>query len=267
MTDHPKSAMPAISSATTPPSLTTATSSSAIPSSPSPAEEKSSCPHRFSEEQIAGVYRAIRERRDMRHFNSTPIAEEQLLRFIEAAHCGPSVGYMQPWRFIRIRQRATRDAIAAHVEQERLNTAAALGERGEDFMRLKVEGILQCAEVLVVALSDGRERHVFGRRTMPEMDLASCACAMQNFWLAARAEGIGVGWVSLFEPEYLRQLCHMPEGSKPIAVLCVGNVEAFYPQPMLAMEKWEKRKNLQEVLYDDEWGHSANLNIGENEIK
>lgn len=223
-----------------------------------PLEAQDTSPHQFLPEQIAGVYRAIRERRDMRHFLPNPIPFEQLMRFIQAAHCGPSVGYMQPWRFIRITKPELRAAMAAHVDQERLHTADALGQRGEDFMRLKVEGILQCAEVLVVALSDQRERFVFGRRTMPEMDLASCACALQNFWLAARAEGIGVGWVSLFDPEYLRQLCHMPQDSSPIAILCVGHVAQFYPQPMLEMEKWEQRKKLQELLFEDEWGRAGN---------
>lgn len=213
-------------------------------------------PHQFSAEQISGVYRAIRERRDMRHFIPTAIPYEQLLRFIEAAHNGPSVGYMQPWRFVRITDLRLRAALVQHVDQERLRTAAALGQRGEEFMRLKVEGIQQCAEVLVVALANDRERHIFGRRTMPEMDLASAACALQNFWLAARAEGIGVGWVSLFEPEFVRDLFHMPEGSKPIAILCVGEVESFYPQPMLEIEKWEQRKVLQELLFENAWGKS-----------
>ena len=143
-----------------------------------------------------------------------------------------------------------------HVDQERLRTAEALGERGEEFMRLKVEGIQQCAEVLVVALCNERERHIFGRRTMPEMDLASASCALQNFWLAARAEGIGVGWVSLFEPEFVRELCHMPAGSQPIAILCVGEVESFYPKPMLELEKWQQRKILQELLYENSWGNA-----------
>ncbi len=214
-------------------------------------------PHSFPAEQIAGVYRAIRERRDMRHFKSTPIPYEQLLRFLEAAHLAPSVGYMQPWRFVRITQTEIRQQLLNHVDQERARTAEALGKRGEDFMRLKVEGIRQCAEVLVVALTDDRERFIFGRRTMPEMDLASCSCALQNFWLAARAEGIGVGWVSLFEPQFVADLLHMPAGSRPIAILCVGEVESFYPKPMLEMEKWEQRRQLQELLFEDEWGRAS----------
>jgi len=192
--------------------------------------------HQFSPSEIQGVYRAIRERRDMRHFIPTPIDEAQLLRFIQAAHHAPSVGYMQPWRFIRIVNPELRKDLHAIVNQERLLTAQALGERSDEFMQLKVEGILACAELLVVGLTDGRERHVFGRRTMPEMDLASVACAIQNFWLAARAEGIGVGWVSMFDPEIIREKLQMPVGSRPIALLCVGHVEEFYPSPMLEIE-------------------------------
>ncbi len=209
--------------------------------------------NKFSTEEIAAVYKAIRERRDMRHFLSTPLEEGQLQRFVQAAHSAPSVGLMQPWRFIRITDAQLRIAIHKHVEEERIATADALGERSSEFMRLKVEGILSCAEVLVVGLTDHREKYIFGRRTMPEMDLASASCAIQNMWLAARAEGIGLGWVSLFDPETLRTLCHMPDGSKPIAILCLGHVQNFYPAPMLEIEEWDKRKAVSEIFYENSW--------------
>lgn len=211
-------------------------------------------PHQFSECEIQGVYRAIHERRDMRHFLPTPIPPEQLLRFIQAAHRAPSVGYMQPWRFIRITDSELRRDLHRHVNEERLLTAAALHERSDAFMQLKVEGMLSCAELLAVGLMDGRDKHIFGRRTMPEMDLASVSCAIQNFWLAARAEGIGVGWVSMFDPEVVREKLHMPEGSRPIALLCVGHVEQFYPAPMLELENWDSRRSLSDVLFENNWG-------------
>lgn len=210
--------------------------------------------NKFSTEEIAAVYKAIRERRDMRHFLATPLEEGQLERLVQAAHMGPSVGLMQPWRFMRITDVQLRTAIQKHVEEERNATADALGERSSEFMRLKVEGILSCAEVLVVGLTDNREKYIFGRRTMPEMDLASASCAIQNMWLAARAEGIGLGWVSLFDPETIRKLCHMPEGSKPIAILCLGHVKDFYPAPMLEIEEWDKRKPISDIFYENEWG-------------
>ncbi|MGV8844727.1 MAG: 5,6-dimethylbenzimidazole synthase [Pseudomonas sp.] len=211
----------------------------------------------FSPEERAAVYRAIAERRDMRHFSGGEVAPELLVRLLEAAHQAPSVGLMQPWRFIRITRPALREAIHGLVDEERLRTAEALGKRGDEFMQLKVEGIRDCAELLVVALMDGREGHVFGRRTLPEMDLASLACAIQNLWLAARAEGLGMGWVSLFEPQALAELLGMPPGSKPLAVLCLGPVVAFYDAPMLVQQGWAEPRPLSELLFQDQWGTHA----------
>lgn len=208
----------------------------------------------FSLEERAAVYRAIAERRDMRHFSGGEVAPELLARLLEAAHQAPSVGLMQPWRFIRITRPALREAIHGLVEEERARTAEALGERSDEFMRLKVEGIRDCAELLVVALMDGREVHVFGRRTLPEMDLASLACAIQNLWLAARAEGLGMGWVSLFEPQALANLLGMPAGSKPLAVLCLGPVTQFYEAPMLVQQGWAEPRPLSELLFENQWG-------------
>ena len=209
--------------------------------------------NRFTDNEIAAVYRVIAERRDMRHFLPDPLDPAVFARLLGAAHQAPSVGFMQPWRFIRITDRALREKIHALAEAERLATAHALGEREDEFMRLKVEGIRECGELLVAALMDKREPHVFGRRTLPEMDLASVSCAIQNLWLAARAEGIGMGWVSLFDPEQLRQLLHMPEGAKPVAILCLGQVEAFYPKPMLEMTGWAERQSLDDLVCENVW--------------
>ena len=208
----------------------------------------------FPEAERQAVYRAIAERRDMRHFSGGTVAPELLRRLLEAAHQAPSVGLMQPWRFIRISDRALRGQIQQLVEEERVRTAEALGERTDEFMKLKVEGISECAEVLVAALMDDRERHIFGRRTLPEMDMASLSCAIQNLWLAARAEGLGMGWVSLFEPQALADLLKLPVGAKPLAVLCLGPVQAFYPAPMLVLEGWAQARPLDELLYENFWG-------------
>jgi 5,6-dimethylbenzimidazole synthase len=209
--------------------------------------------HCYSEADRAAVYRAIYERRDMRHFLPDPIDPEQLRRLLDAAHHAPSVGFLQPWRFIRITCTDLRKRIHALVEKERLCTARALHEREDEFMKLKVEGLLECAVVLVAALTDGREEAVFGRRTLPEMDLASLACAIQNMWLAARAEGLGLGWVSLFEPEELKALLAMPSGSHPVAILCLGHVARFYDRPMLEQEHWAERKELDDMLFENAW--------------
>ena len=215
--------------------------------------------HAFSEAEQAAVYRAIFERRDIRHFSGGGVPDDQLQRLLKAAHHAPSVGLMQPWRFIRVRSRPLRQSLHTLVEQERMQTAQALDEREGEFMKLKVQGILQAAEVLVVAMPPGREQHIFGRRTLPEMDLASAACAIQNMWLAARAEGLGMGWVSMFCPEALAKLMHMPEGSQPIAILCLGPVDAFYDQPMLQAEKWACRSELADMVFDDAWGQTSRV--------
>ena len=213
--------------------------------------------HAFSPEERAAVYRAIAERRDMRHFAGGEVAPELLTRLLQAAHQAPSVGLMQPWRFIRITRPELRERIHGLVEAERVRTAEALGERSDEFMRLKVEGIRDCAELLVAALMDGREAHVFGRRTLPQMDLASLACALQNLWLAARTEGLGMGWVSLFDPLELAQLLGMPAGSQPVAVLCLGPVSEFYDKPMLVQEGWAREQALDELVFGDQWGQRS----------
>ena len=207
----------------------------------------------FTAQEIAAVYRVMALRRDMRHFLPDPLDEALIERLLSAAHLAPSVGYMQPWRFIRVRDRALRAQIHTLVEAERVATARALEEREDEFMRLKVEGIRECGELLVVALTHDRDTHVFGRRTMPEMDLASVACAIQNLWLAARAENIGMGWVSMFEPEALRRLLRMPSGSRPVAVLCLGHVPEFYSQPMLEQANWARRTDLKHLVKVDYW--------------
>ncbi|WNW11425.1 5,6-dimethylbenzimidazole synthase [Pseudomonas sp. DTU_2021_1001937_2_SI_NGA_ILE_001] len=208
----------------------------------------------FSAEERAAVYRVIAERRDMRHFSGGSVAPEVLARLLEAAHHAPSVGLMQPWRFIRIRDTQLRGRLQALVEDERVRTAEALGERSDEFMKLKVEGISDCAEVIVAALMDGREAYVFGRRTLPEMDIASLSCAIQNLWLAARAEGLGMGWVSLFDPQALADLLGMPDGARPLAILCLGPVQGFYPAPMLVLEGWAQARPLEQLVYDNQWG-------------
>lgn len=210
--------------------------------------------HAYSPEERAALYRAIAERRDMRHFSGGEVAPELLGRLLEAAHQAPSVGLMQPWRFIRVTRPELRQSIHRLVEQERVRTAEALGERSDEFMQLKVEGVLDCAELLVAALMDGRDAHVFGRRTLPQMDLASLSCAIQNLWLASRAEGLGMGWVSLFDPQALGELLGLPKGAEAVAVICLGPVEEFYPAPMLALEGWRQPRPLVELVFENHWG-------------
>jgi 5,6-dimethylbenzimidazole synthase len=215
-------------------------------------------PHAYTETEQTAIYKVIAERRDMRHFLPTSIAPELLTKLLQAAHHAPSVGLMQPWRFIRISDINVRQAIYAQVNEERIQTAQAIGEhensaRMAEFMRLKVEGVLECGELLVATLCDHREQHIFGRRTLPEMDMASVSCAIQNMWLAARAEGIGMGWVSIFDPVKLAALLNIPNGAKPIAILCLGYVNSFYKAPMLVEEGWATEKPLSAMLMENCW--------------
>ncbi|WP_435638604.1 5,6-dimethylbenzimidazole synthase [Carnimonas bestiolae] len=207
----------------------------------------------FPAAQKEGVYRAIYERRDVRHFVAGSIPEEVLSGIIDAGLAAPSVGYMQPWRFVRIQNPALRESIFQLAQHERQQTAAALGERDEEFLRIKTDGIRECAEVIVVLLCNHRERYIFGRRTMPHMDLASASCAIQNMWLAARAEGIGLGWVSLFDPDELRVLLNAPDDAEPIAVLCLGHVERFNERPLLETAGWDSPRERSDVLMTDQW--------------
>lgn len=211
-------------------------------------------PEHFSEVERETLYRVLHARRDMRHFLSgVPVDEAVLQRVLDAAHHAPSVGLMQPWRFIRVRDAAMRASIAALVDEERGLTAQGMGEREAEFLRLKVEGIRECAELLVAVLApdDGT---LFGRRTMPqEMALCSVACAIQNLWLAARAENLGMGWVSLFDPVRLGKLLDLPLGAKPMALLCLGPVREFYPRPMLEQLNWRQGRPLHELLMQDHW--------------
>lgn len=214
-------------------------------------------PHRLADPAVAAVYQAIHGRRDIREFVPGSLPEGVLERLFQAAHAAPSVGYMQPWRMIRVTDPALRESVAGIVEQERQRTAAALPSRKDEFLKLKVEGLRSCAEVVVVALMDGRERHVFGRRTLPEMDLASAACAIQNMWLAARAEGIGLGWVSIFDPIELAALLAMPHGARPIAILCIGRVSGFPERPLLETLGWGCRLPLKLVVFENRWPADA----------
>ena len=209
----------------------------------------------FSPQERRAVYRVIYERRDMRRFVPGAVVDETVLaRLLQAAHAAPSVGLMQPWRFIRITDAALRRRIHDLVDEERPRTAEALGERADEFLALKVEGILECAELFVVALGDGRDAHVFGRRTLPHMDLASVSCAIQNLWLAARSEGLGMGWVSLFDPQRLAALLQMPNGAEPVAILCLGPVPEFPDRPALELDGWAVARPLSEFVCENRWG-------------
>lgn len=207
----------------------------------------------FTPDERDSFYRLVAERRDMRHFTpGAKVPSEVLRRLLTAARQAPSVGMMEPTRFIRITDAALREQLYQHVQAERLRTADTMGERREAFLRLRVEGLREAAELLVAVLApdDGT---AFGRRTLPqEMALASLACAIQNLWLAARAENLGLGWVSFFDPQVVGALLKVPAGARPMALLCIGPVPDFYPKPMLEQTGWRQRA-ARPLSYDNTW--------------
>lgn len=212
--------------------------------------------HRFSDEDVAAVYRTIFNRRDVRgQFLPDPIPDEVLSRLLMAAHHAPSVGFMQPWNFVVVRSQEVKQRV--HDVFKKAHDEAALmfeGEKRETYSRLKLEGILESP--VNVCITCDRERTgpvVVGRTHIKTMDLYSSVCAVQNLWLAARAEGLGVGWVSIFNELELQDALGIPRNITPIAYLCIGKVSHFHPKPELESAGWLPRLPIDELVYFDQW--------------
>jgi 5,6-dimethylbenzimidazole synthase len=213
--------------------------------------------HRFPDTERRGVYRAIYERRDIRsHFIDAPLPDEVLARILDAAHHAPSVGFMQPWEFIIITNVAVRAALRDRFDEANRRAATAYsGERQRLYAGLKLEAILDSAVNVCVTCNPTSTRGSgLGRQTMPETALYSAVCAIQNCWLAARAEGVGVGWVSIFDPDDLREVLAIPPHVVPVGYLCLGYVSQFEDQPELAAKGWEQRISLADALHFDRYG-------------
>lgn len=213
--------------------------------------------HAFTQEARDAIYHAIFSRRDVRgQFLPTPVPDEVLSRILTAAHHAPSVGFMQPWNFLLVQSPETRrrvhDAFAkAHAE------AAGMfdDKKRATYQRLKLEGILESP--IGICITCDRERTgpvVLGRTHMKTMDLYSSVCAVQNLWLAARAEGLGVGWVSIFHQADLQQALGIPKAIIPIAYLCVGYVSHFHARPELETAGWLPRLPLEDMVFFEQWG-------------
>ncbi|MBD9372600.1 5,6-dimethylbenzimidazole synthase [Rhizobium sp. ARZ01] len=212
----------------------------------------------FSPDERAAVYYAIETRRDVRdQFLPEPLPADLVERLLNAAHRAPSVGFMQPWNFIVIRDREV--LTAAHKAFQRANEEAAAmfaSERQELYRSLKLEGILKAPlSICVTCDPDRGGAVVLGRTHNPRMDVYSTVCAVQNLWLAARAEGVGVGWVSIFHDADIRSLLGIPERIEIVAWLCVGFVDQLYREPELALNGWRQRLPLEELVYSDRWGN------------
>lgn len=203
------------------------------------------------------LYDVINRRRDTRReFSGAPVDPAALERILSAAHCAPSVGMSQPWDFVIVRSRATLEDFAAHVAQERDVFASSLGEeRAETFSRIKIEGIRESGLGIVVGYDPSRGGpQVLGRHAIADAGLYSVVCAIQNLWLAATAEGLGMGWVSFYREEFLRRLVGMPEHVRPVAWLCLGAVDAVPDVPDLERLGWRHRSPLASVLHEGAYG-------------
>lgn len=200
------------------------------------------------------LYDAINRRRDTRaEFSGDVVPDEVLTRILSAAHAAPSVGMSQPWDFVLVRKPETLDAFAQHVADERDTFAASLeGERAETFSRIKIEGIRESGLGIVVGYDPTRGgSNVLGRHAIADAGLYSVYCAIQNLWLAATNEGIGVGWVSFYREEFLRSLVGMPDHVRPVAWLCVGPVSELPDVPDLERFGWRHRSPLETVLHQE----------------
>lgn len=223
-------------------------------------EKKTGPAEGFNEQSKAGLYQAIYLRRDVRsQFIDRSIPSTVVARVLDAAHHAPSVGFMQPWNFILIRDRDLRKSV--HAAFERANAEAALmfpeAKRGQ-YRNFKLEGILESS--LNICVTCDRDRAgpvVIGRTANRAMDLFSSVCAVQNLWLAARAEGIGVGWVSIVHHREVAEILKLPRHIVPIAYLCLGYVTHFPEKPELEQAGWLPRLPLEELIYENGWGNAC----------
>jgi len=210
----------------------------------------------FADDARRAVYEVIRTRRDIRHFApDQPVPDVVLERILDAAHHAPSVGFSQPWGFVLLRDQAQRARIRESFLACRAREAQRFpSPRREQYLALRLEGIVDAAlNVCVTVDLRPRDEAVLGTIAQPEAIRFSACCAVQNLWLAARAEGIGVGWVSIVEPAVLRGEMALPSGVEPLAYLCVGHPIAFRSQPMLEEVGWRERRALADVVHDGRW--------------
>ena len=216
--------------------------------------------HSFDAAAREALYHTIYNRRDVRgQFLPDPIDPEMLSRVLMAAHHAPSVGFMQPWSFVIVRDTDVKRQVHALFKKADEEAAQMFeGERRETYKNLKLEGILDAPiNICVTCDKDRAGPVVLGRTHMPEMDLYSTVCAVQNLWLAARAEGLGMGWVSILDPDKLKDVLDIPERVQTVAYLCLGHVSHFNDEPELQKKGWRKRLDLTELTNFDGFGKEA----------
>ena len=209
----------------------------------------------FSNEEKASIYKVIEKRRDIRSFLSTPIQEEKIERILQAAHHAPSVGFMQPWNFILITSDDVKERLAWAADKERRALAIHYeGEKETKFLGLKIEGLKEAPLTICVTCDPTRGgSHVLGRNSIPETDMLSTACAIQNMWLAACAEGLALGWVSFYKKNDVRDILDIPPHIDPIALLSIGYTDDYPEKPILEQANWRKRETLERLIFKDKW--------------
>ncbi len=210
----------------------------------------------FSKEEKNGFYKAVFSRRDVRsHFTPEPIDDKTLSRILNAAHHAPSVGFSQPWNFILIKDVETRQKVKESFDNERKRSATLIEDpRRSKYLSLRLEGILASAVNVCVTYDPTKfGPFVIGRSSIPETGIYSVCCAIQNLWLAARTEGIGLGWVSILSNDDLKKILEIPQHIIPIAYLCLGHVSKFAEKPDLETAGWLPRLDLKDVVFYEKW--------------
>ena len=211
----------------------------------------------FTNEEKDAVYKVIYNRRDVRRFLPDPISPEVITRVLHAAHHAPSVGFMQPWNFILVSSAELKEQLAWAAEKERKALAIHYEEeRATKFLSLKVEGIKQAPLTICITCDPTRGgSHVLGRNSIPETDILSVACAIQNLWLATCAEGLAMGWVSFYKKNDVRDILHIPPHIDPVALISIGYTDEYPSSPILEQVNWEKRQPLENLIFHDTWGN------------
>ena len=215
----------------------------------------------FTDDEKSGFYKAIFSRRDVRSkFTSKPIDDSVLTRVLNAAHHAPSVGFSQPWNFILIKDHNTKQKIKESFDEERLRSSQLVDEpKRSKYLSLKLEGILDSPVNVCVTYDPSKfGPFVIGKSSIPETGIYSVCCAVQNLWLAARTEGLGLGWVSILSNQILKDVLDLPEHVVPVAYLCLGYVEEFASKPDLETAGWLPRLELEDVIYYEKWEQKKN---------
>ena len=215
----------------------------------------------FTDDEKSGFYKAIFSRRDVRSkFTSKPIDDSVLTRVLNAAHHAPSVGFSQPWNFILIKDQNTKQKIKQSFDEERLRSSRLVDEpKRSKYLSLKLEGILDSPVNVCVTYDPSKfGPFVIGKSSIPETGIYSVCCAVQNLWLAARTEGLGLGWVSILSNQILKDVLDLPEHVVPVAYLCLGYVEEFASKPDLETAGWLPRLELEDVIYYEKWEQKKN---------